>query len=366
MNYNAEEYLKKLYYDPTSGQAFAGADALHRKVKSDGLFNLTRGDVEKWLSQQDLHTLNYDKKSPQLWNSIVNGHVGAIDMDIGYLKSGAKRTAFLSVINPYTLKGYARSLKDVTGRSVSNALAAILDEIDGEITHARSDRGSEFLSYHTCNLLKARNINHFFAYAPKKASVSEGHIRLIKNRLSRYLENTGRKAWDRVLADVIHGLNNRKVRSLLHHSPNEVSASVDLQNQLWFQRKRDNIRSKPPPTNYKYSIGQVVRYRLSNKGLLTSKDYKNKNSELTYTIAARKNPQNLNRYMLRSSEGDILPSSYPESQLTKVATNQTRHIISQIHARRSRNGQRQIQVSWQGQPDQIRSWINAREEPNHR
>ena len=44
-----EDYLKKIYCDPTSPASFSGPDKLYVYVKNDGKYNISKYKIKKWL-----------------------------------------------------------------------------------------------------------------------------------------------------------------------------------------------------------------------------------------------------------------------------------------------------------------------------
>ena len=54
-----EQYLKTIYYDPSSPASFAGPDKLFRFVRKDGKFVLSKYKIRKWLQRKN-HTVYKD------------------------------------------------------------------------------------------------------------------------------------------------------------------------------------------------------------------------------------------------------------------------------------------------------------------
>ena len=50
-----EEYLKKIYYDPTHPGSFGGIDKTYREVVTK-FPGVTRYAIRKWLSKQDVYS----------------------------------------------------------------------------------------------------------------------------------------------------------------------------------------------------------------------------------------------------------------------------------------------------------------------
>ena len=51
-----DQYLSGIYYDPKRPGSFGGLDNLHRDVKEEGKYKVTRKQVQEWLIKQDAYT----------------------------------------------------------------------------------------------------------------------------------------------------------------------------------------------------------------------------------------------------------------------------------------------------------------------
>ena len=50
--------LASIYLDPSQPASFSGLDAVYRSVKEEGETEISRKQVQDWLSQQDVYTLH--------------------------------------------------------------------------------------------------------------------------------------------------------------------------------------------------------------------------------------------------------------------------------------------------------------------
>ena len=53
-----EKKLASVYLDPSHPVSFAGVDAVYRAIKEQGETDISRKDVQDWLSQQDVYTVH--------------------------------------------------------------------------------------------------------------------------------------------------------------------------------------------------------------------------------------------------------------------------------------------------------------------
>ena len=52
-----QQYLHRKYYDPAFPGSFSGIDRPFKAIKKDGVYNISRNDVQEWLSSQDTYTV---------------------------------------------------------------------------------------------------------------------------------------------------------------------------------------------------------------------------------------------------------------------------------------------------------------------
>jgi hypothetical protein len=78
-----EQYLKKIYYDPSNPASFSGPDKLHRFVRKDGKFVLSKYKIRKWLQRQESYSLQRPlKRSFKRNKVIVKGIDDQWDVDL--------------------------------------------------------------------------------------------------------------------------------------------------------------------------------------------------------------------------------------------------------------------------------------------
>ena len=53
-----EKKLARVYLDPSHPASFGGVDAVYRAIKEQGETDISRKNVQDWLSQQDVYTLH--------------------------------------------------------------------------------------------------------------------------------------------------------------------------------------------------------------------------------------------------------------------------------------------------------------------
>ena len=55
---NWEDYLQKIYYDPSHPASYEGLNNLYNEVKKEGKFKISHKQIKEWLEKQDAYSLN--------------------------------------------------------------------------------------------------------------------------------------------------------------------------------------------------------------------------------------------------------------------------------------------------------------------
>ena len=50
---NWEDYLRKIYYDPSHPASYKGLNNLYNEVKKEGKFKISYIQIKEWLEKQD-------------------------------------------------------------------------------------------------------------------------------------------------------------------------------------------------------------------------------------------------------------------------------------------------------------------------
>jgi hypothetical protein len=333
---------------------------LYSFVQRDKRYKLTKRQITEWLQGEENYSYFSTKKKAKHYNPIVSPHGNyQIDVDSGYLRTGAKKSLFVLATDVFTRKLAARSVPNLKGKTVSNALKSILNEF-GKIEKIRTDYGTELNNQWVNSLLKEKHIDHIRAFPPLKASQAERYIKEVKKQLYKIVHKTGKKNWETHLQSVIKAHNNRSLTTLDGYTPNEVSSDKSIQDRLWFHFRERWLKQTPHPQPYKYKVGDAVRYKLTLGAL--GKDFEQKNSSAVYFITQRSNPNNIARYKLKTHDNKSLGGTFTENQLQKVSIDsETKYRIQEIVQRRTKDGIKQVRVRWEGYGWKDDTWLDESE-----
>lgn len=358
------DYLRKIYYDPTHQASFSGLERLYKFVNQDKKFDIPKGLIEEWLLQQEVYTTHARRNKAKYHSPVVVPSLKyQFDVDTAVLPSSVKNGLryFVLAIDVFSRKISAHAVKRMKGKEVSHAMREIFNEL-GFPKKVRTDQGSEYLNREVQGMLQDLKVGHFIAYPPNKANYAERGIRTIKNALFKLMQSTNKKQWtDEMLQKVVEGYNKR-LHSSIGMAPNNVTKRNE--HKIWFQQKQKHLASTPPPSPYKFQINDAVRVKLFKTGF--RKDYEIKFSQQIYFVSSRSSPYNVNRYILKTFLNVPVSGSYSESELQKVIVNkETTFRVEKVISRKTEGGVKFVKVRWAGYDSQFDSWIRADELNSH-
>lgn len=355
-----DTYLKEIYYNPQHEASFSNPQSLYEYVKSHGRFKLSRDQIKSWLRWQDVYTTHVSKQKGKVHSPVIVPYIRyQYDIDSGWMTSLSLKSKknFILAVDVFSRRVAARGVVNLKAKTVSEALHEILDEM-GTPEKIRTDQGGEYVNKESEKLFKSKGIEHFIAYPPNKANYAERAIRTIKNLLYKQMESKGKNNWtEEMLQDTIEGYNKRKHRSI---GMAPIKVTENNESQLWSKQQSKLLASMPIPTKFKYELNDPVRVIVFKTGF--NKDYERKFSQAIYFISERFAPFNIQRYRLKNHLNEPISGSYLSSELQKVNIDQESvYKIEKVVSKRTRNGQEEVRVRWEGYGPRFDSWIPANE-----
>lgn len=249
----------------------------------------------------------------------------------------------LVIINCFSKYAITVPLKSKSGLEVKQALEPIL--IKYPMKHFQTDKGTEFFNSSVSTLLKKYNINHYFTYSEKKASIVERVNRTIKNLMWRKFSAQGSYKWLSLLPKLVNTYNNTFHRTI-GMKPVEVNFSNEKLILQKIMKTRYNVR-----VLRKFRVGDKVRVsRL--KQTFTKGYWPNWSNEI-YTVHEVK-PTAPTTYTLRDERGNILKGGFYEEELSKTSYNNT-FLVERILKRKGNK----VLVRWLGFDPSHDSWIDS-------
>lgn len=251
----------------------------------------------------------------------------------------------LIVIDCFSKFVWTKPLKTKTGKEVTNAMEAILQNNVRSPKNLQSDQGTEFFNQHFKRLMMDYNINHYHTYSSKKAAIVERVIRTLKSNLYKLFALNGSHKWIDKLGDVINRYNNTVHRTI----------GITPTNVTWKNEKRilnsaySNI--KIFNKKHKFKVGDIVR--LSKTKHLFEKGYTASWTTELFKIV-KVNLTNPVTYMLEDLDGRPIKGCVYEEELQKTCSPNI-YLVEKIL---KRNGDRLL-IKWLGFKDTNNSWISS-------
>ena len=152
-------------------------------------------------------------------NKVVYNHIGDIcsidlaDM-IDYKISNINGFRYIFVIiDKFSKYLWARPLKNNFSQTITNEFSNTLSTSERKPNKIESDRGTEFYTSISQNLLKTKNIQHYSRFTDKGPSIVERVIRTIRNLLKKPIFLPGNADWLSELPAV-----TKQYTNTIHHS----------------------------------------------------------------------------------------------------------------------------------------------------
>ena len=357
-------YLQRIYYDERSGGAFSTPGKLWREVKRRQHYNnVGTKRIEHFLNTLAPYTLFRPSRSrfptPPV---IVNGPLEQFDMDlvdVSRQSSSNDGTRFLlTAIDVFSKYAYAVPLVNKTGPVVTAAAAEIFD--DRQPKRVCSDRGTEFKSAPFQQLLRERNIAHFFAGGSGKCTVVERFHRTLKTRIARFQHHRNTERYVDNLQGIVEGYNKSYHRTI-------KTRPVDVDDAQRDKVFLDSYAPKQVPRRlpFKLRIGDDVRIAGERHPFL--REHFQRWSEEIFVVDKRWRQRNINMYRLKDCADEELVGSFYGQELTKVeGSANALYRIERVLDEKEENGVKMVKVKYVGYPERCGKWMRKRDVRNVR
>ena len=352
-----EKKLASVYLDPSHPASFAGVDAVYRVIKEQGETDISRKDVQDWLSQQDVYTLHKPArrryKRSRVIVSGINAQFQADLADVQNLSRYNKGYKYLlTCIDVFSKHAWAVPLKTKTGQELVKAFQTILSS-GRKPNKLQTDHWKEFVNEHFQKFLRDKNIHFFTTNSGLKASVVERYNGTLKNKMYRYFTAKNTLRYIDVLPKLVSSYNKTYHRSI-KMAPIQVTKKNEAKvwDILYGEDKQKRVR-------YKFAVGD--RVRISKVKRMFEKSYLPNFTEEIFTIYKRMT-RRVPVYKLKDDAGEILERTFYEPELQKIVKNDDVYRVEKILRKRKRNGVVEYLVKWKGYEDpKFNSWVSERD-----
>ena len=349
-------FLKRIYYNPKHKAGYGSIKALYDAAIEAGKDNIRKKDVKEFLESLELYTTHVSKKKAKYWSSMITPFPHYLaDVDSAVLNVGAGRPKYFIVgVDSFSRKAAAEKVDSLGAKPVNKALTKILDTL--KVARVRFDGGSEYNNSTVYSTLKRKKIKYIISTPPFKSSQAEILIKHFKRKLYMILQKKGEQDWSPYLQDVVLAYNNKKHR-MLGVSPNSVTkAKVS---DLWFKFKNEHLKHMPPPTPYRFDLGDAVRINYMRDAF--AKQFEEQNSTMIYFVSSRYSRSNVHRYTVKDQANRPRRGSYTDAQLqlTRDIGPETVYRIEEVLHYKRINGQAYGFVKWVNYPARFNSYVPA-------
>ena len=358
-------YLQNLYYNSESPVGYSNADRIWKYVRLTGDRDLTKKDIERWLSRQETFTLHKParRKFPRpkviafyrnfQWDSDTANMVKFEKNNNGY-------KYFVVFIDIFTRYLYTVPLKSLQGEEMVEAMKSTFSKARAKPLNMRTDKGSEYKNRYVKKFLKDSEVNHIFTNFETKANYAERVIKTIKLKLFKYLTYKESENWVSELEKFTKGYNKSFHRSLKMSPLEALDADSYKVWQNLYQPIHGIDYNNYKKGKYKYEVGDQVKISYL-KGTF-DREYSEKWSTEVFRIIERKKNQSIPMYKLKDYDNDIIEGYFYEAELQPAyIDDETVYKVEKIINKRKRKGVKEVLVKWKGWPDKYNSWVKERD-----
>ena len=377
-----EDYLKKIYYDPSHPGSYEGAKVLYNIVKKENKYKISHAKIKNWLSNQNAYTVNKAvKRNFERARVVVSGIDDQWDADLASFQPDATENDgfkyLLFVIDIFSRFGWVEPIKDKSSTEIVKAFKKILNG-DRKPNRLRTDAATDFTSKGFQKCVTENKIIHFTTHSEKQANYVERFIKTIKSKIFRFMNASNSKRYVDILPYLIDSYNNTW-HSGIKSEPSNVNKVNE--NKLWWQmywpknmkkdfremkrmRKRKRMRKFKQRHVYKFNVGDQVR--LSTRRGAFQREYDTRWTGEIFKIHRRFMNQELPMYKIVDWFNEPVKGSMYQAELQKVDYNESDTIkIENILKYKGRGTSKEALIKWKDWPKKFNSWILASQIEDH-
>ena len=236
--------LNRLYHDVKQPSSYSSAIRLYKAAKKEDP-TIKFVDVKKWLTKQYAYSVHKKTRYKFPRRMVVNQRIDMywsadlIQVD-GLSSYNAGYNFIATVIDNFSRKAWARSLKQKTVKETEAAMRSIIEENDGKSPFKLwTDLGTEWVGLK--KFYEEFEIERYSTKSPLKAVVVERFNQTLENWLYKAMTARNTTRWIGLLQDVVDSYNNR-ISSVLHGlTPNQAHLK---ENEEFLRQKFQEEREK--------------------------------------------------------------------------------------------------------------------------
>jgi hypothetical protein len=244
-------------------------------------------------------------------------------------------------------------LKTKESKEVFDWLEDLIKENNLEkISTIGSDEGSEFIGNR--KRLKKQGINLYVLKGDHKAFQAELYIRIIKERLFKYLRANFKNTWPKVLQDIVSSINRTENKALNYLVPADLNSPTD---DPIVREARRNISVNPVKKTVEKNlpVGSYVYADFPDEPFTKAFDFAR---GMVFVISHVNTKEKPYLYSLKELNDKPVKKKYYSWQL-RVASDpyKTNLPIEKILQERKKGSQKEFLVKWLFYDNSYNSWV---------
>ena len=364
------EYLERLYFNPSLPGALTGPEQLYQAVKKEGKFKIGRNRIKRWLKNREEYSLQRDIKRKFPRRKIV---VSGVDVEWGVDLASVENIAefndkvkfLLFAVDVFSRYLHIEPLKSKQAKEVVNGFDKIL-KAGHNVETVYSDKGAEFNNLLFKKYLRSKHIIYFTTQNEEtKVAITERTIRNIRNRLFRLFRHTRSYRFLDSLQSIVKSYNSTPHSSLgTQLSPDQVTKNneAEIWDKLYLKPNSashvSRTKKRAGTLRFKCKVGDIVR--LSYARYTFQRDYQQKWTSELFKISERYFKQDLPIYKVVDFLDDEVIGTFYEQEIQKVDKlgPEAVWVIEKVIKKRRKAGKVEYLVKWEGWPDKFNSFVN--------
>ena len=357
-----EDYLRRIYYDPSHPASYEGEKAVYNAVRRERKYRISHKQIREWLQNQDAYSLNKSvKRNFPRGRIIVSGIDDQWDADLASFARDADENDgykyLLVVIDIFSHYAWIEPIKDKTAREIVRAFNKII--IQGrKPCRLRTDAAKDFTSKVFQEYLKSKDIAHFTTHSEKQANYVERFIKTIKSRIWRHIRAQNSRRYIDVLQKLVDSYNKSWHTGILSEP---INVNKENENRLWWQMYwpkdlRIKKQSKNKKVKFLFKVGDKVR--ISHLRSAFQREYDIKWSGEIFKISKRFVRQGQPMYRIIDWFNKPVKGTFYQKELQKVLVKDTDIFkVDKVLKYKGRGRNRLAKVRWLNWPKRFDSWI---------
>jgi hypothetical protein len=271
---------------------------------------------------------------------VSGGLLNILTADLVEMKPAIEGYKFILVIlDVYSRKAWAYPLKNKKTTTVLEKFKELFKELPKPPKFLWTDLGKEFVGKPMKDFLKEHGVEQYSTFSESKSSIAERFNRTMKLWMSNDDEN-----WLNALPKLIDEYNNKN-HTGIEAIPNQVFEQEAIPEGKKLIATKD-FTDKP-----KFKVGDTVRLsRMKNQFEKQTNNW----TKRVYTVSKVLNTNPIT-YKVDDIVDGTVEGSFYKQELQK--TDMNFFLIDEIKKRRTRNGKKEILVTWIGYEDLKPEWI---------